>query len=251
MKKVITILCILYLGNFSYSQDIIYKKGNTTLEGKVLEVTLGKIRYYKKELPNGPVFEVSKDDIYKIRFANGHDEVFDMNYNNSLKEFVTNADGTSSLNIGDKFQGGIVFYLDTTRFHGLVVAPLKHLAYAEWGVIRENTGAKYMDDGYKNTNIILQHMKRKGTDYRRTAPFICNSYSQDGYGDWYLPSLNELSLLIKNQGFFEELLVGSYWSSTETNWSDAYTIIIKPQNIYQQSRDKLTSKFIVRCIRKF
>ena len=52
-------------------------KGGETYIGKVLEISVDKIKFTKIELPNGPTYEVFKNEVVKIKFRNGYTEVFD------------------------------------------------------------------------------------------------------------------------------------------------------------------------------
>jgi len=83
------LLLFIVIPSVCLSQDYIYKKDRTIQEGKVLEITLDLIKYKKIELPKGPVFELSKKDVYKILFANGYTEIFDT-INLSKNKFVQN-----------------------------------------------------------------------------------------------------------------------------------------------------------------
>lgn len=117
--------------------------------------------------------------------------------------------------------GGIVFYVDGMG-GGLELAPMDQGAEIVWGcqgtsiVGAQNTGLGYGD---ANTNAIL-------TDCADPicAAKICDDFILNGYSDWYLPSLDELSLVYLN--IFNEhkgnLSPGFYWSSTEQNSERAW-----------------------------
>jgi hypothetical protein len=100
---------------------------------------------------------------------------------------------SNCIQIGDYYAGGIVFYVDGTCEHGLVVTPFDLMNY------------DFNSD-------------------RMTAITICNNLKCNGYTDWYLPTLSELLLVynnLGNAGFREENWSSStattvrwYWSST-------------------------------------
>ena len=90
--------------------------------------------------------------------------------------------------IGDTINGGILFYLDETGQHGLI-ADFEDLGFLPW----------------------------------QTGVNACNSSTNAGYDDWYLPSINELELLINTLALnnnnimnldFNHEWAGYYWSST-------------------------------------
>ncbi len=87
--------------------------------------------------------------------------------------------------IGDKAQGGIVFYVEGSGKHGLVAAETDQSASADW----------------------------------EAAINICSELELNGHGDWYLPPKYELNLMYMNLhlkglgGFAADW----YWSSTEVD----------------------------------
>lgn len=96
--------------------------------------------------------------------------------------------------IGEYFQGGIIFHLykdDAGIEHGLVVS-IEDVGFAGWDNFLVNASNSW--DGKANTDSIMQN----GGDPNKAAG-LCESYSYDGYDDWYLPSLDELILLFTNK----------------------------------------------------
>lgn len=110
---------------------------------------------------------------------------------------------SNSVNIGDFYQGGYVFYLDPSGTGGLIVMPTD---------IMNNSYNYTWDDA----NNVINNAK-------------CN-----GYTDWYLPSLAEWQMVfanLGNVGFRDPYYsvstsptVRVYWSSTIVNSSAHYGI---------------------------
>jgi len=103
------------------------------------------------------------------------------------------SDGSSSIKIGDIYEGGIVFYLDGTGKHGLVAAT-KDQGEFVWstndciiGTTKTEVGM-----GQVNTTAIIKSCKEA------VAAKICDDLTLDGYSDWYLPSRDELSQMYSN-----------------------------------------------------
>jgi hypothetical protein len=44
---------------------------------------------------------------------------------------------------------------------------------------------------------------------------LCSDLSQNGYNDWYLPSIDELEKVWDNRNGFGGFTEGNYWSSTQ------------------------------------
>lgn len=108
--------------------------------------------------------------------------------------------------------GGKVFYLsDANGLHGLEAATVDQSNGIQWGCWNDAVGgtSTAVGTGKANTAAINAIC---GTG---TAAQVAASYSLNGYSDWYLPSKDELDLLLKKQvvvgGFADRM----YWSSSE------------------------------------
>lgn len=132
--------------------------------------------------------------------------------------------------------GGIVFHVTDDGQRGLEAAP-SDLGNFSWDgselAMETNAGKFGLFDGSFNTDRIVSTL---GSGVY--AALECANYSGGGYGDWYMPSRDELNLMWENladsdgDGFnngptdpgnlggFDTGL--AYWSSTEFNASGAY-----------------------------
>jgi hypothetical protein len=128
-------------------------------------------------------------------------------------EVTFTTDTTSELYIGKLHAGGLIFYLDSTRLHGMVITT-SDLGSAPWGcfgTVVPNTSTAF-GSGVMNTSLITLYCA-----LRPIAASVCADLVLNGYSDWYLPSLGELQLVygnLKMQG------LGSfsnswYWSSSQ------------------------------------
>ena len=165
---------------------------------------------------------------------------------------------SATYSIGDVVNGGVVFWLDSTGQHGLVVAMSDVATSVVWGCIGQDLpnvpnvpynggnpsglGAE-IGDGFNNTNNILKDCP--------TAPAALAARS---YGpDWFLPSINELNQMYINKTTLEGVsgftaLSYFYWSSTEDDGSSAW---IQDFNAgYQNYYDKNFTD-AVRAVRAF
>ncbi len=128
--------------------------------------------------------------------------------------------GTITLAIGQAYQGGIIFWLDATGQHGLIAATADQSPGIRWyGGSSTNTRARAdgVGAGLKNTAIIIANQGPvDGNDFAAT---VCNEYSVTvggvTYGDWYLPSKYELTLLYLQKTVVGGFASADYWSSTE------------------------------------
>lgn len=148
--------------------------------------------------------------------------------------YVVNAtagSGSTTFSVGDFAQGGIVFWVDETGQHGLVAAKEDQSTGVRWYAgTYGNTQAKGDGpfSGEANTSIIIAAQVAIGDDGSTYAARICNELqvTEGGktYGDWYLPSKEELDLMYQNKATIDAtagvnggsgFASAYYWSSTE------------------------------------
>ncbi|MDA7578747.1 DUF1566 domain-containing protein, partial [Flavobacteriales bacterium] len=126
------------------------------------------------------------------------------------------------LQIGDTYQGGIVFYLDSLG-GGLISAPSDQSTGAEWGCYgTQISGADgtAIGTGYQNTIDIEAGCTTPGT-----AADICANLTLGGYSDWFLPSKGELIEIYSTLGpnaFGQYNNNIAYWTSSEYSEYAAY-----------------------------
>jgi hypothetical protein len=159
------------------------------------------------------------------------------------------------LKIGQTYQGGIIFYLDATRQHGLVAAPSAQSSGMKWyngGYTLTDVTAVTIGTGQFNTSKIVS---KQGLGVY--AAWLCDSLVIGQYSDWFLPSKEELYLMyltigqgaaapLTNIGGFAD---AEYWSSSEDDSYDAWS-----QDFSDGSQISYNGKnelLIVRAIRAF
>ena len=120
--------------------------------------------------------------------------------------------------IGMEAHGGIVFFIDETGEHGLVANMWNLPGTYEWGCYEENVDgadANIIGSGYQNTMDIINQGCITQFDGVTAAQATIN-FDSDGYNDWYLPSLYELTEMYDkiglNSNITDEVV---YWSSSE------------------------------------
>lgn len=118
--------------------------------------------------------------------------------------------------VGDKYQGGIIFSIDNTGEHGLIVAE-RDLGKEEW------------DDGKK----------------------LCDDFVSGGFSNWRLPSINELVMIYKVRDKIDGLHRDDlYWSGTMRN---SYARCVSFRNGASNYNYNTTQhhKYYVRAVRNF
>jgi hypothetical protein len=131
---------------------------------------------------------------------------------------------STSLSIGDTYQGGIIFCLsgNDTNQYGLVCAQNDQGTSVPWysqSYIYYGTTSTAIGSGQTNTSSLVSIL---GNDYY--AAKVCDDLVLNGFDDWFLPSRDELGLMytnLKNNGF-GNFTNSSYWSSSEYDYLNAY-----------------------------
>ena len=131
---------------------------------------------------------------------------------------------------GDMLGGGIVFYVDHTGENGLLASTKDIAKNSAWSTQKELlTDCESFSNGMQNTASIVQQMGEG--EY---AAYLCDTLLYNGQNDWYLPSIDELSILfdaryqvnralgIDSDEETEGLYSEQYWSSTQINSDSAY-----------------------------
>ena len=138
-------------------------------------------------------------------------------------------DGTLAVRrykVGDYVHGGVVFWVNITGDHGLVVDTADIGELVTWynGVDKViNSRGDGIRAGFMNTSLIVAQQTQDNTN-GVFAALLCANHNRNDYGDWYLPSRLELDILYDNRNKIDSafLAIGAnpfpqvyYWSSTE------------------------------------
>ncbi len=170
----------------------------------------------------------------------------------------------TTYSVGDFVLGGIVFWLDETGQHGLVCAKQDYATTVMWKTGGNGNNRAYGNGplaGKMNTCIIIAAQVAIGDGSGTYAARICNELqiTEGGktYGDWYLPSKEEVNLMYQNRTTINATAVANggsafegsqYWSSNEHGKYTAYTLDI---NTGTQTFDSKETFYWLRAIRAF
>ena len=166
--------------------------------------------------------------------------------------------------VGDFAQGGVVFWVDETGRHGLVCAIQDQSTAIRW-YAGTNGNTQATGDGpfagKANTWIIIAVQAVQGDDGGLYAARLCNLIQLGGgektYGDWYLPSKEELNLMYQNKSIIDSTAVANggeafstsyYWSSNEYSAGLAWTQVFGVGSQWSYAKE---GALRVRAVRAF
>lgn len=175
--------------------------------------------------------------------------------------------------IGERYHGGIVFWVDDTSAHGLLASAtdLNNSQGIQWrngdsGSKVTNARSDGLYSGETNTRLIVSEQTidhQKG----QFAALLASSFRvlDDGvtpceedttqsnacYGNWYLPSAYELNLMKKNLQSVpvDNLAPEYYWSSTESSVKNAWLVHFATGE--RMSGDKANAMGHIRAVSRF
>ena len=181
----------------------------------------------------GTVSQEGSGDITVTGLTTGTGYTFTVTATNTIGTSAPSAVSSSvvpaSLQVGDFYQGGVVFHLFVPgetgyvsgQTHGLIAAVADQSSGIQWyNGSYDTTGATAtaIGTGSANTDAIISVQGDAQSDY---AAGLARAYTGGGYTDWFLPSKDELYKMYINKSTLEAVsgfnafITTYYWSSTE------------------------------------
>jgi hypothetical protein len=157
-------------------------------------------------------------------------------YNGAAWAALAGSGGVSHY-IGELFGGGIVFWVDNTGQHGLIVSLVDMSKTSSWSNITAliGTTAQSSWNGQGNSTAIMGQSGHTGSAAQLCDDYTNAEYNTGIYSDWYLPAIDELSLIYHTKYILNKNIETApapadilsdqayYWSSTEstlyTDWA--------------------------------
>jgi hypothetical protein len=137
------------------------------------------------------------------------------------KIYYINEEGFT-VHMVDPAQNYIAHYLESAATSQIVFAPwgahgtfLKNITSFSSGV---NEEFRLIGNGRKDTQLLLDFL---GTSDKDNAALLCRNYTNNGFNDWFLPSLGELNELYTSNINGK---AGNYWSSSQATINSAWIL---------------------------
>lgn len=145
---------------------------------------------------------------------------------------------TPSIEVGEFKEGGIVFWIDPEdSSHGLVCAIVDQGVNQKWGSSNFNVpGADGIEIGSGHQNTMdIQSDQSSFT----TPSDLCLNLNINGHDDWFLPSLNELKVLLAYKFLINNTLLTvngtileqDYWTSSEVDNNYVWGVSFEMNNV--------------------
>ena len=147
---------------------------------------------------------------------------------------------------GDELGGGLFVFEDSG--YAYISAAADQATDAPWGCQGTDISGTLsaVGTGSANTALIVAGCATSGISAR-----ICDQLVLNGYSDWFLPSLDELSEMYTqlDANGFGNFANHTYWSSTQQSATQAYTIDMNNGN--QGTHNKSQTNRHTRAMRRF
>ncbi len=177
--------------------------------------------------------------------------------------YAKTAGSTSGHYVGELYGGGVVFWVDQTGQHGLIVSMVDLSTAQAWSNLSSvliGITAQSDWNGNSNTTAITGQSGHTSSAAKLCADYTNADYGTGTYSDWYLPSRCELNHLWNNMYEVQKTLDSDgnatttalvktfYWTSSELSGTNVWGFYIYSGNTGYNGKNET---YYVRAVRTF
>ena len=118
MRKIVLLILSLFCaaGIDAAAQDVITRRNGEDIRAVIVEVTDDAVKYKRENLPDGPLFTISKADVLMVTYSDGSRDVF-ADYGGQTQASAPYVPAPSGLRPGMKYRELLQYY-DFRDYHG-------------------------------------------------------------------------------------------------------------------------------------
>lgn len=125
---------------------------------------------------------------------------------------------------GKTYKGGLIYYFEINKGTGLVAHFQDNSGDVDWGGLGNviNANSIEIGSGQLNSNAIMDYYLIKNT-----AADFCDTLILNGFDDWFLPSKNEMIMMmskLKNKQNVYFGAVSGYWTSSNYDFEKVWIV---------------------------
>lgn len=226
-KAIMILIITLCYAKMVKAQDLIIKSDKSEIKSKVMEITETSIKYKKWENIEGPIYNISKNDVFMIVYANGKRDVIKQPDKQTTKQNQQNLNSPNTgLATTIRQNNNSAKSIDTTIDYKNIKVKYKPT--------RLYTGLQSpFSLGIDQEFRVVKNIVNLGFGYQYNFPkgsYITNSQSALIYASFYAP-INRLTGNYKKQDTGLFLFGDLGYGGSSAQISSAYTISHKTEYI--------------------
>lgn len=225
-KKILLLLAIAMMTNYSLTAQVaINTNGSSPDPSSILDVSSDSLGILIPRMTETQRNTIFNPDTGLIIYQSNKTTGF-YYFNGSAWTAVA---GSGIHYPGELYGGGVIFWVDHTGQHGLIVSMVDLSLGVYWSNINPTIGEAAQSDwdGLGNSNAIVGQTGHTNSTAKTCLDYVNTDYGTGVFSDWYLPARGELNDLWNNLKAVQKTLdnYGSpatqlslqnyYWSSTE------------------------------------
>lgn len=226
-----------------FCQDILFFKDSTQQEVKLIEITTETIKYKKFDYQDGPTFTIFKNDITKIKYQNGTEEIIPSAEKKEESIFTIQTNKTDTLKpskterkVGDyiKFnlQAGLVIYESFSNIPRREEQGVSH--FEEYNkssgksYISLNFGFNFLfgKSPFVKHIIGVNYLRSHGKYLRKTSSVGYHTYGEYDSKIDFINAITGLRITLFKKLHIEPLIALNIVAKTKTTFTGAKTSIV-------------------------